>query len=549
MVPMKRNIPNSNDEPLDLLVVGGGIHGAAMAYYGALNTLKVGLVEKDDFCAHTSANSQKVIHGGLRYLQSLDIKRVLESIRERQRFYALFPHLVQPMGCVLPLSGWATKSREAMGIAFIIYRFLQKLIYREGLAAHQDKQPVLLSVDKLKAMFPGLATEKLRGAAYWYDGLCVEPERAIIALLKRAASLEASIANYAELTSIKRIDASTLSVVIKDRLTGCEHTCRTRKIALCTGPWLKDTFGLGAIPEELEKLRLISGVNIITEKLTDAPASIALKPKNRERPGFFFVLPWKNCSISGTIWENGGSIPRERVDASETAQQLNSEVHDSYIQSKQKPAILHTHFGYVPGTADTRKKPAECILPHYLLVDREREKSGDILQVVGVKFTTAFDVSYKALVKLFPQHQLTNVHSAHNLPIGSPVDDESRHLSEIQEQYLGRLPADKISTLFSIVGTELPWVLDTYILQEKPDKESIATNEEILRGMTGFFICEEMVVSLEDLIQRRFFAGGVSSLQNDELQTIAEEMASILKWTPEQLQSEIESSGAVMVTV
>ena len=92
-----------------------------MAYYATLNNFKVALFEKDDFCGHTSANSQKVIYVGLRYLQSFDIKRVFESIRERQRFYALFPHLVQPLPCVLPLSGWGARSREAMGIAFLLY--------------------------------------------------------------------------------------------------------------------------------------------------------------------------------------------------------------------------------------------------------------------------------------------------------------------------------------------------------------------------------------------------------------------------------------------
>jgi glycerol-3-phosphate dehydrogenase len=537
---MKRSIPNSDQNPLDLLIVGGGIHGAAMAYYAGLNKLKVALIEKDDFCAHTSANSQKVIHGGLRYLQSFDIKRVLESIRERQRFYALFPHLVRPLPCVLPLSGWGTKSREAMGIAFLLYRFLQKIVYRNGFTAHLDKQPHLLSVSKMKEMFPSLILNKSRGGAYWYDGLCLEPERAVISLLKSTASKGASVANYAKLTKISRIDDSTLSVFVQDRLSGKEHIFKTKKIALCTGPWLKDDFSLQQIPEELETLHLISGVNIITKKLTESPTSIALRPQKSSKSGLMFVLPWKKFSISGTIWNDAGTKPQFTQDTSEAVQQLNSQVHDCYPISSKEPLILHRHFGYVPGNDDSSKSPSERILSHYLLVDREKEKSGDVLQVVGVKFTTAFDVAYKSLVKLFPNLLLNNSISPDNLPIGSPSSTTEECVEALSKQYDGKISAENISNLYAIVGVELTRIIEEYILPAGSDTDTSVSDDDLLKAMTGFFIHEEMVVSLVDLVRRRFFPGLAEPLSEQSLNIIAGEMALILDWTPAQLKEEIE---------
>ncbi len=536
---MKRTIPDSDQTPLDLLVVGGGIHGTAMAYYASLNKLNVALVEKDDFCSHTSANSQKVIHGGLRYLQSFDIKRVLESIRERQRFYALFPHLVRPLPCVLPLSGWGTKSREAMGIAFFLYRFLQKLVCRNGFTAHLDKQPHLLSVRKMKEMFPSLILNKSRGGAYWYDGLCVEPERVVIALLKSAVAKGASVANYVKLTKIVRIDDSVLSVCVQDRLSGREHVFHTRKIALCTGPWLKNDFDLQQIPDELEKLRLISGVNIITNNLTESPTSIALRPRKSSKSGLLFVLPWKKYSISGTIWNDAGKKPQCTQDTLEAVQQLNTQVHDCYPVSLKKSPVLRRHFGYVPGNDDSSKAPSERILSHYLLVDREKEKNGDVLQVVGVKFTTAFDVAYKALVKLFPNLLLGNSVSLENQPIGSPTTTEEC-VETLSKRYDGKISAANISKLYSIVGVELTRIIEEYILPTGTETATSVSDDEILKAMTGFFIREEMVVSLVDLIQHRFFPGLAEPLLEKRLNIIAGEMALILNWTPARLKEEIE---------
>lgn len=537
---MKRSIPSSDQDPLDLLIVGGGIHGAAMAYYAGLNNLKVALVEKDDFCTHTSANSQKVIHGGLRYLQSFDIKRVLESIRERQRFYALFPHLVRPLPCVLPLSGWGTKSREAMGIAFLLYRFLQKLVWRNGFTAHPDKQPHLLSVSKMKKMFPSLILNKSRGGAYWFDGLCVEPERVVISLLKSAAGKSANIANYAQLTKISRINDSILSVCVQDHLNGKEHVFKANKIALCTGPWLRDDFNLEQIPDELESLGLISGVNIVTKKLTESSTSIALRPRKSRESGLLFVLPWKKYSISGTIWNDAGKTPKFTRDSSEAAQQLNSQVHDCYPISSKEPPILHRHFGYVPGNDDSSKSPSERILSHYLLVDRERDKNGDVLQVVGVKFTTAFDVAFKALVKLFPNLSINNFISRDNLPIGSPSTTEDC-VESLSKQYDGKISAANVSKLYAIVGEELARIIEEYILPARSETTTGVSDEDLLKAMTGFFIHEEMVVSLVDLIHRRFFPGSAEPVSAQKLNIIAGEMALILKWTPVQLRKEVET--------
>ncbi len=540
---MKRSIPTNDQDPVDLLIVGGGIYGAAMAYYASLNSLNVALLEKDDFCSHTSANSQKVIHGGLRYLQSLDIKRVLESIRERQRFYKLFPHLIQPLPCVLPVSGFAMKSREAMGVAFWLYRLLQKMVCRGEFSAHLDKNPRMISVAEILAMFPHLQIEKLRGGALWYDGLCVEPERVVMGLLKSAAGRGAAIANYAKLTKIGRVDG-ILTATVKDTLLGGTTLIKARKIALCTGPWLKDTFGLGSLPEELDKLSLISGVNIITEPLTESGASIALKPRKPDKGGLMFVLPWKKYSIAGTVWEDGGETPSQSLAGDETKNRLQNGVHRSYpISGKAAPSIMKSHFGYVPGNSDETKEPADRILGHYKFIDREKSGKTDLLQVVGVKFTTVFDVSLKALAALFPERQLRETVSADELPVGSSDKSTEQILAALEAKYTPVLLPETLIWLFGVLGSELPRILEEYVFHENQKKSDLISHDTVLRGLSRFFIEEEMVVSLVDLIQRRLYSDTAPTLNENDLNSMASEMALLLNWSSEELEQEIKKAG------
>ncbi|RKY80337.1 glycerol-3-phosphate dehydrogenase/oxidase, partial [candidate division KSB1 bacterium] len=111
---MKRNPNELTDREFDVIIVGGGIYGATIAWDAVLRGFSVALIEKDDFGGNTSSNSLKIVHGGLRYLQQLDIKRVRESVRERRIMLTIAPHLVQPLSCLMPTYGHFIKGPEVM---------------------------------------------------------------------------------------------------------------------------------------------------------------------------------------------------------------------------------------------------------------------------------------------------------------------------------------------------------------------------------------------------------------------------------------------------
>src|SRR5215204_4649431 len=113
---MKRNLEILATQTFDVLVIGGGIHGAVAAWDAALRGLSVALIERGDFGCATSQNSLKIIHGGLRYLQDGNLSRIRTMARERATWMKIAPHLVHPLACVIPTTQKMSRSRVAMGV-------------------------------------------------------------------------------------------------------------------------------------------------------------------------------------------------------------------------------------------------------------------------------------------------------------------------------------------------------------------------------------------------------------------------------------------------
>src|SRR5919106_1417938 len=116
---MKRNLERLADHKFDILVIGGGIHGAITAWDAALRGLSVGLIERGDFGSGTSQNSLKILHGGLQYPPDANLSRIRMMARERTAWMKIAPHLVHPLTCLIPTTGKMSRSRMAMGISLL----------------------------------------------------------------------------------------------------------------------------------------------------------------------------------------------------------------------------------------------------------------------------------------------------------------------------------------------------------------------------------------------------------------------------------------------
>ncbi len=181
---MRREPSQLAEKQFDLVIVGGGVYGAAAAWEAACRGLSVALVDKGDLGAATSANSLKIIHGGFRYLQSLDLPRLRRSRAEMAALLRLAPRWVRPLACLLPTRGFGKQSRLLLGPGLLVHALLTLDQPIPGVPAGR-----LLSRREVAGLCPLLADlPGLTGGALWHDAQVMDSERLVLAFLRSAAA-------------------------------------------------------------------------------------------------------------------------------------------------------------------------------------------------------------------------------------------------------------------------------------------------------------------------------------------------------------------------
>jgi glycerol-3-phosphate dehydrogenase len=243
---MQRDIDRLSTETFDVLIVGSGIYGATMARQCALQGLKVALIEKDDFGGATSANSLKIIHGGLRYLQSMDIKRMRQSISARRRLLKIAANSVVPLPCVIATSKRFMRSRLPMGVALMLNNIIS-WDRNKGLAENSRiPNSKLLSRNDYKKIVNELADD-VTGAAFWHDAMALNTERLTLDFILSAAANGACVANYVfaeryllQKNRITGIAATRVAKYLRFKISGMGisiqyHRKKTDFSGLCRG--------------------------------------------------------------------------------------------------------------------------------------------------------------------------------------------------------------------------------------------------------------------------------------------------------------------------
>src|SRR5512132_2542109 len=228
---MIRNLSALTEREFDLVVVGGGICGAAVAWDAAQRGLAVALLERADFSGATSADSLKVVHGGIRYLQHLDVARVRQSARERSALLRVAPHLVHPRPIAVPTYGHGMAGGEVLWAGFRLLSLLTADRNR-GIADPDRHIPGARLISRREALewFPGLEPKRLTGAGVFWDGQMYNPPRLVWAFVRSAISAGATAANWCEVESIRHAGGRVSGVVARDALTDDRFDVRGRVI-------------------------------------------------------------------------------------------------------------------------------------------------------------------------------------------------------------------------------------------------------------------------------------------------------------------------------
>jgi glycerol-3-phosphate dehydrogenase len=313
---MKRDLEALARQQFDLVVIGGGINGAATARDAALGGLKVALVEARDFSSGTSSRSSKLIHGGLRYLEQFDFKLVHEARQERRRLLRLAPHLVRPLPFLLPIYRGAPASPLKIRLGLGIYDFF-------GNAGAEDRHRMLTAGEALEIM-PTLRRDGLRAAALFHDS-GTDDARLTIETVIDAADHGATVANYAEVRGFESADGRITALEVEDALTGRRFEVAGRFFVNAAGPWVDRVRALVKGFDGSRTVRLTKGTHVVVPPVTGSKALLAPVP-GEDR--IFVMWPWHGGAMLGTtdtdFEGDPGSVAPDEADVDYLIRAANS---------------------------------------------------------------------------------------------------------------------------------------------------------------------------------------------------------------------------------
>ncbi|WP_236708112.1 glycerol-3-phosphate dehydrogenase/oxidase [Brevibacillus choshinensis] len=241
------------EQQLDLLIVGGGITGAGIAWDASLRGLNVGLVEKKDFGWGTSSRSTKLIHGGLRYLKQGEISLVKEVGKERALLYHLAPHLVHPLKMLLPMYKGGSLGPVSTSIGLWLYDWLA------GVTKHERR--TMLSTSITATHEPLLSKDGMLGGGMYYEYM-TDDARLTLEIM-RSALIEGALAcNYTEVTRFYYVEGRIEGAYVTDCCSGKEYLLKAKKIVNATGPWVDNLRELDK-SKRGKRLHLTKGVHIV----------------------------------------------------------------------------------------------------------------------------------------------------------------------------------------------------------------------------------------------------------------------------------------------
>lgn len=362
------------DAPVDLLVIGGGITGAAIARDAALRGLSVGLVGKGDFGGGTSSHSSRLIHGGLRYLEHGDFRLVFEASRERRVLLNIAPHLVRPLPFLFPAYRGSRVPGWKIFAALWLYDLLAS--FRN---VHTHKW---LSRKAARRMEPGLREKGLTGAGLYWDAQ-TDDARLTLANLRAAVLAGAQVANYVEVTALSKPDGTVKGVAVEDQLTGQTATIQGKVVVNATGPWVD---GLRRMddPNAPPLLRPTKGVHVVVprSRIGHTNAITLLSPVDGR---VMFVLPWDDVSYIGTTDTDDSVSPDEVRASGDDVIYLLRSANALFPQARLAPKdVISTWAGLRPLLAPEKSAtPAQVSREHRIV-----ESASGLMTIAGGKLTT-----------------------------------------------------------------------------------------------------------------------------------------------------------------
>jgi glycerol-3-phosphate dehydrogenase len=498
---MNRDIERFSRVAYDLLVVGGGINGASIAHLAAKNGIRTALLEKGDFASGTSSKSTKLIHGGLRYLENLEVDLVYESLKERKIQLAAAPHLVKPLAFIIPVYENDKRPLWMMWCGVFLYDLLAGP-YKIG--AHK-----LLSKEEVLRQEPGLKTEGLTGGVLYYDAQ-MDDARLCLENVLAADKAGAHVANYVKVTDFIKENGRVAGVRARDLPGKKDLHVWAKRVIVAGGPWTNELLRLDQAKAP-QKVRTTKGIHIVyKDKLSDHALFIPSESDRR----IFFVIPWLGHSLIGTTdTDYDGDTDDVKVEKEDVDYLLRETKRVLPKLEIAQDKILSTFAGLRPLVRQGGS--ASKVSRKHLFYE---SRSG-LIFVVGGKYTTYRKVAVDCLKRIFLGFRT-------NDPFTVYGSGEVREPAAAAARQYGLEPA-VVQSLMDTYGSRYKDVLK--LTEKDPSlKEKICEAPPVIKAQIVYSVQVEMARTPEDVLHRRLplgYLGGIPASCVDPIQAVFRQAA------------------------
>ena len=507
---------------LDVLVIGGGITGAGIALDAATRGYRVALVERDDLASGTSSKSSKLVHGGLRYLATGDVLMVAEGVRERDRLRRLAPHLVRPLGFVIPVDDRATMLQLTAGMA----------LYDAVALGRNVRSHRRLSGAEVRAAAPTLRDGASLGGFRYYD--CqTDDARLTLQIAQTARRYGALIANHAEVTDLLHFGDRVVGARVRDALTGAEHEVTARWTVSASGVWADQLRGLAPDPVD-PTITPAKGVHLaFPRSLLEVNQAVAI-PSHAGDGRRNFVIPWGEQVYVGTTddaWD--GDPHRPDLDEDEAAYLLHS-VNTSFGGELTLADAVGAWAGLRPlitaGASASKDLSRRHAITH--------EPAG-LVTVTGGKLTTYRQMAEDVVDVLARADGLRTSCVTSRLPLGAvgSGEDGLRRTEEVCRTF--DVDPSRAGSLYHRHGDAAAAVLTFCV--EHGETDVLVPGLPYLRGEVRWAARHELARTLDDVLQRRLRVSLRHAAAGGEaIPWAADVLADELGWDADERDRQVE---------
>ncbi len=538
---MQRDLRRLADTAFDLLVIGGGIYGAAAAWDATQRGLSVALVDRRDFGGGTSFNSAKTLHGGVRALQSGNVAELRLFVRERRALSNIVPHLVQPLPFVIPTYARIERNRWLMRLYFALNDLIAHDRNNVRDPALQLPSSRLLSRDECLALSPSIDPTDVTGGIEWHDCQMYNSDRVTLSFLLSATQAGAVVANYAEVVGLAWDGDRLRGARVRDCAEppdGADERpfdIQARVVLNCAGPWAAELL-TGIAPRAAGTLSspLSKAMNLVTKRQIVSTHAVGAAAGGR----LLFIAPWRGYAIVGTSHDPFHGTAGALSVTSEDVARFLREVAEAFPRAGLGPADIGlVHRGLLPAT---NGHDVPTLLKTSQVRDHRADGAAGVVSVLGVRYTTARDTAQRAVDVVFDVLGNTSrpCRTAGTPLVGGDTADIATLLNEAAHAAPDHVTVPTTARLVRSYGTSYRRLLDQ--LGSTPDDaRALGTACDVTRGEVRHAVRAEMALTLGDAVLRRTEAASAGHPGRDALEAAAAVMSEERGWAAARTDREI----------